>query len=213
MRPTFFLLGGSFLLHKKTAQTPYLQSKLSRMSRFPILALSVVAVSLLLPLRNSAEQTVADANTPQTGVSLTKLDDPVYPPLARQARISGDVNLILHVRQDGSIESVEVVSGHPMLKEAALYSAKRSEFECHDCSEALTVYSLVYTFELTTAEKCCEATEDSADAEQSKRSRAGVVQSQHHITILADPACICDPSAHIRARSAKCLYLWKCGIR
>jgi len=184
------------------------------MSRFPLLALSVVAVFLFLTLRNSAEQTVAEANTPQTGVFLTKLDNPVYPPLARQARISGDVNLILHVRQDGSVESVEVVSGHPMLKEAALYSAKRSEFVCHGCSEALTTYSLVYTFGLTTAEKCCEATEGSADTEQSKRSRAGVVQSQHHVTILADPACICDPSADVRrVHSAKCLYLWKCGIR
>jgi TonB family protein len=182
--------------------------------RLPLLALSLVAVSLFLPLRNSAEQTVADANTPQTGAFLTKLDDPVYPPLARQARISGDVNLTLHVRQDGSIESVEVVNGHPMLKDAALYSAKRSEFECHGCSEALTTYSLVYTFGLTTAEKCCDATEGSADTEQSKRSLAGVVQSQHNITILAEPACICDPSADLRrVRSAKCLYLWKCGIR
>jgi TonB family protein len=134
------------------------------MSRFPLLALSVIAVSLFLTLRNSAEQTVADANTPQTGVVLTKLDNPVYPSLALQARISGDVNLVVRVRQDGTVESVEVISGHPMLKEAALYSAKRSEFVCHGCSEALTTYSLVYTFGLT-KEKCCEATEGSADTE------------------------------------------------
>jgi TonB family protein len=181
---------------------------------FALSALSVLAVFLFLPPRNAAEQTVADANTPQTGVFLTKLYDPVYPPLARQAHIWGDVNLTLHVRQDGSIESVEVVSGHPMLKEAALDSAKKSEFECHGCSEALAAYSLVYTFGLTTAEKCCEATEGSADTEQSKRSCSGVVQSPNHITILADPACICDPSADVRrVHSAKCLYLWKCGIR
>ncbi|HVR22567.1 MAG TPA: TonB family protein [Candidatus Polarisedimenticolia bacterium] len=183
-------------------------------SRFPLLALSAVAISLFLPLRNSAGQTAPDANTPQTGVSVTKLYDPVYPALARQARISGDVNLTLHVRQDGSIESVDVVSGHPMLKESALDSTEKSEFECHACSEALTTYSLVYTFGLTAAEKCCEATEDSADTEQSKRARTGVVRSQNHITILADPACICDPSADVRrVHSAKCLYLWKCGIR
>jgi TonB family protein len=183
-------------------------------SRFPRLALFVVVISLFLPLRNSVGQTAPDGNRPETGASLTKLYDPVYPPLARQARITGDVNLTLQVRQDGSIESVQVVSGHPMLKESALDSAKRSEFECHRCSDALTTYSLVYTFGLTAAEKCCEATEDSADTEQSKRSLAGVVQSQDHITILADPACICDPSADVRrVHSAKCLYLWKCGIR
>ncbi len=181
--------------------------------RYPQLALSLVAASMFLMYWNSAAQTAATGASTQTGILLTKLDDPVYPPLARQARISGDVNLTLHVRQDGTVESVEVVSGHPMLKEAALYSAQRSEFECHGCSEALTTYSLVYTFGLTTGEKCCEATEDSADTQQSKRSRSGVVQAQNHITVLADPACICDQRGEIgRVRSVRCLYLWKCGI-
>jgi protein TonB len=41
--------------------------------------------------------------------------NPTYPPLARQAGISGDVELKLEIRKDGSVQSATVVSGHPML--------------------------------------------------------------------------------------------------
>ncbi|MGA3090215.1 MAG: TonB family protein [Terriglobales bacterium] len=43
-----------------------------------------------------------------------------YPPLARQANITGDVELKLEIRKNGSIQSVSVVNGHPMLTQAAL---------------------------------------------------------------------------------------------
>lgn len=38
-----------------------------------------------------------------------------YRPLPRRANITGDVELKLEVRKDGSIQSASVVSGHPML--------------------------------------------------------------------------------------------------
>ena len=148
----------------------------------------------------------------ESGASLSKLYDPHYPPLARQARITGDVVLSLHVRQDGSIESAEVVSGHPMLNDAALNSAKNSEFQCHGCEDAITDYSMTYTFGLTNHDKCCEEAPNST--QQENRLKPGVFQVGNHITVLAEPTCICDPSAEIRrVRSAKCLYLWRCGDR
>jgi outer membrane biosynthesis protein TonB len=42
---------------------------------------------------------------PETGVVLTKLVPPVYPPLARQAQIAGDVMVRVLIRQDGSKSS------------------------------------------------------------------------------------------------------------
>src|SRR5712692_11252304 len=69
-----------------------------------------------------------------------KLSDPTYPRLAQQARITGDVDLMLTIQRDGSVESAVVVSGHPMLQQAALESAQRSQFECKGCGEAVTSY-------------------------------------------------------------------------
>jgi TonB family protein len=179
-----------------------------------LMFVAIEVVALLCAAAESSAQAKPSSEAPEQEVVLSKLSSPVYPPLARQARISGDVDLALRIRQDGSVESAEVVSGHPLLKEAALDSAKKSEFECHGCKETLTTYSLVYTFGLTTNEKCCEAPENSAGTEKATRSHAGVVQSQNHVTIFAEPTCICDPSAEIsKVRSAKCLYLWRCGLR
>ncbi len=49
---------------------------------------------------------------------LTKVD-PVYPPLARQAQISGQVRFTLIIGKDGNILNIQLVSGHPLLVAAA----------------------------------------------------------------------------------------------
>ena len=50
---------------------------------------------------------------------------PVYPPLARAARISGVVRLQATIATDGSIAELNAVSGHPMLIAAAIDAVKR----------------------------------------------------------------------------------------
>jgi TonB family protein len=89
-----------------------------------------------------------DPNDFRAAVVLTKLAQPNYPRLALQARIQGDVLITVGVRRDGSVESVSLASGHPILARAALQSAQDSEYECQRCSEAVTSYPLVYTFQL-----------------------------------------------------------------
>lgn len=50
---------------------------------------------------------------------------PVYPPLARQARVSGTVRLAGVVAKDGTIQQLQVVSGHPLLVPAALDAVRQ----------------------------------------------------------------------------------------
>jgi len=50
---------------------------------------------------------------------------PMYPPIARAARISGVVRLIGIIGKDGSIQNLEIVSGHPMLARAALEAVRQ----------------------------------------------------------------------------------------
>ncbi len=50
---------------------------------------------------------------------------PVYPPLARQARIAGVVRLEAVISRDGTIESLQVMSGHPLLAPAALEAVRQ----------------------------------------------------------------------------------------
>ncbi len=58
------------------------------------------------------------------GLLISKVN-PVYPPLARQARIQGTVTLSALIGKDGSIEELTLVSGHPLLVQAAMDAVKQ----------------------------------------------------------------------------------------
>ena len=45
--------------------------------------------------------------------------EPVYPPMARQARVAGMVRMQASIGKDGKIRGVEVLSGPPLLRQAA----------------------------------------------------------------------------------------------
>ena len=55
--------------------------------------------------------------------------EPVYPPLARQTRISGTVELTGVIATDGRIRELRVVSGHPFLAAAALEAVRQWVYE------------------------------------------------------------------------------------
>jgi TonB family protein len=49
----------------------------------------------------------------------------VYPPLAKQARIQGVVKLNATIAKDGTMQHLEVVSGHPLLTQAAMDAVRQ----------------------------------------------------------------------------------------
>jgi periplasmic protein TonB len=62
------------------------------------------------------------------GVQMAKLVKqviPVYPPLARSARISGVVHLVGIIAKDGTIRNLQLIDGHPLLARAALDAVSR----------------------------------------------------------------------------------------
>ncbi len=54
---------------------------------------------------------------------------PVYPPLAKQARISGTVRLHAIIAKDGSVIQLEVVGGHPLLVQSALDAVRQWRYQ------------------------------------------------------------------------------------
>jgi hypothetical protein len=144
---------------------------------------------------------------------LTTLASPSYPSLARQTRVAGDVELTLTVKADGVIQSIDIVSGHPLLRQAAFDSAQHSTFECRKCGEKGTSLHLTYTFHLVALDDCCNGTKGETDEVQTDQQVPRVVQSQNHVTVVDKPACFCDAAAQIgKVRSLKCLYLWRCSL-
>ncbi len=60
---------------------------------------------------------------------LVRRVNPTYPPLARQARIQGQVVLHAVIGKDGSIQNLTLVSGHPMLAPAAIEAVKQWRYK------------------------------------------------------------------------------------
>ena len=173
-----------------------------------------LCVLLSVPHKVCTAQGVTNSESPKRGVVLTKFVQPIYPPVARATRTTGDVDLLVTIRRDGAVDSVVVLSGHPLLKESAVISAQQSQFECRGCTEQqqLTKYRLVYTFEIEGACEC-EPKETQSNKKEPEQAYPRISDAQHRVTVVAQILCICDPAATItrRVRSLKCLYLWKCG--
>jgi protein TonB len=76
---------------------------------------------------------------------------PVYPPLARQARIQGVVVLEALIGKDGSISSLRQISGHPLLLQAALVAVKQWKYQPTllngDPTEVITTVTVTFTFQ------------------------------------------------------------------
>jgi periplasmic protein TonB len=60
-----------------------------------------------------------------TAAMLINRVQPMYPPLARQTRISGTVRLHAIIAKDGTVKELEVISGHPLLVQAALDAVRQ----------------------------------------------------------------------------------------
>jgi protein TonB len=58
-----------------------------------------------------------------------KLVPPIYPPLPSKARISGSVVLEATLTAQGTVEEIRVISGHPLLVEAAIACVKQWQYE------------------------------------------------------------------------------------
>jgi len=71
-----------------------------------------------IPARVRVSSAVQQANL------ITKVD-PVYPPLAIQARISGEVRFTAIIGKDGNVLNVQLVSGHPLLVAPATEAVKQ----------------------------------------------------------------------------------------
>jgi protein TonB len=63
-----------------------------------------------------------------TGLLLRKVQ-PNYPPLAKAARIQGHVLLQAEISKDGTIQNLQLISGHPMLAPAAIEAVKQWRYK------------------------------------------------------------------------------------
>ena len=97
------------------------------MSRPLLLVSALLIVSSLLFAQAKPQPVHVTEETAES--HLIKKVPPVYPPLARQARIQGTVIAQIVINTAGEVESVQLFSGHPILAPSALEAIKQWKFQ------------------------------------------------------------------------------------
>ncbi len=148
---------------------------------------------------------VGKALAQEAYVEPVELSPPKYPPLARTARIFGDVKLELQLRPDGTVSLVHVISGHPLLAPAAVESAKASRFVCYGCVLP-TTYIFTYTFGFRKdtdcsvvrlrAPNCLYLWRCGMTRYKNEHRTPIIIQSRDRITVGVDSFCVTDTTSN-----------------
>lgn len=88
----------------------------------------------VMPVRAAPAKPTFRTSTMLQG-SLIRRVEPVYPPLARTARIQGSVVLEAIIGQDGTMQHLQVLSGHPMLAPAAVEAVRQWRYRPYILNE------------------------------------------------------------------------------
>ena len=81
--------------------------------------------------------------------SAIKKVQPPYPPIAKAAHAAGAVQVQVTISEDGHVIEAAVVSGHPLLREAALAAAKQWVFKPTELSGVPVKVQGILTFNFT----------------------------------------------------------------
>lgn len=96
---------------------------------------SRLLLAMILLLGMSVAQSTPELSQEEAVALLTTRVAPVYPALARQARIQGDVVIRLTIDVGGLPTDIRLVSGHPMLSPAALDAVKQWRFRPYEVDD------------------------------------------------------------------------------
>lgn len=83
--------------------------------------------------------------------SATKRVQPNYPPIAKAAQAQGAVNVQISINEAGEVTDAQVVSGHPLLRDAAIEAARQWTFKPTELEGKAVKVQGVLTFNFTLA--------------------------------------------------------------
>jgi len=82
---------------------------------------------------------VREAGTAVDDKLIVNKPAPIYPPLAMQARIQGTVRFSVTITDDGRVTDVKLLSGHPLLVQAAKEAVAQYRFQPGHAAESVVV--------------------------------------------------------------------------
>ena len=84
---------------------------------------------------------------------LVSAELPMYPERARMARVAGTVKLSFEINSTGAVQNAEVVSGNPLLRDAALVNVRSWRFDSSGLRTSSTRYETEFIYKLGVQDK------------------------------------------------------------
>jgi len=118
-------------------------------TRFQLVVLAVCCAALTCAAQEPPKRIRVGGSVMQA--QLISPVAPVYPQLAKQARIQGTVRLTATISREGTVQQLEVVSGHPLLQRSALQAVSQWRYQPTLLNgqpvEVVTTIDVVYTLD------------------------------------------------------------------
>jgi hypothetical protein len=125
--------------------------------------------------------------------SMTETTPPIYPPIAKVARIAGPVILMARFRLDGSVDTASVLSGPPLLRTAAAQFVNSWHTNPYTGPRECPI---IVTFQLNDTHSCDIPLEPNVPFER---------VDWQHVVLRARATVICDPGGMILKRKRRFL--------
>jgi len=101
-------------------------SRTIRLSKIVVVGLLLSVLMICPALRgNDTLRRIAEDEAKN---ALTTKIAPEYPPMARQMKLGGKVQVDVFIDVEGNVEKVQIITGNPLLTSAAVNAVKRWKF-------------------------------------------------------------------------------------
>src|SRR5256885_10631694 len=99
----------------------------------------LIGLVVFWALMSTASFGQAQQDSPDNARKVTNRVTPAYPDLARKMSVKGSVRLEVVVAPNGSVKSISIVGGHPLLVQAAQRAVEKWKWApaAHESSEAI----------------------------------------------------------------------------
>ena len=132
----------------------------------------------------------ANVSVAQTSpLTLVSSATPAWPPIALTANVYGDVIVEVSLNEDGSVASSKLVSGHPLLQQAAIENSLTWKFAAPNGQPLKGEhFAITYQFQMEGEMQC---------------SRGPVrvsFESYNRVELVTNPGALCDPGHTVKRR-------------
>ncbi|MGE0126937.1 MAG: energy transducer TonB [Blastocatellales bacterium] len=121
-------------------------------SRFRVAVAGAATLAPTTPVNGEALKKISVSGGVLQGSAIKKVQ-PAYPPVAKAAKASGPVQIQVLVSETGEVIEANVISGHPLLRDAAVQAARQWQFKPTELGNKAVKVNGVLTFNFTLADE------------------------------------------------------------